>query len=70
MKNHIKILITLLLVLTMAVQAPVQAYAMVLNSGTKDYISEVKIAMGSGAESALEGYTILSDENGKAVDLN
>ena len=70
MKIHLKTFIALLLVLTMTVQAPVYAFAKGETTNQPDYISEVKIAMGSDAEKALEGYTILSDENGKAVDLN
>ena len=59
-----------LLAMVLFIQAPTRAYAEAQNTNTPDYISEVKIAMGSDAESALKGYTILSDENGKAVDLN
>ena len=58
------------LALALLIQMPAGAYAQTQNVDTKDYISEVKIAMGGGAEEALEGYTILSDENGEAVDLN
>ena len=58
------------LALALLIQMPARAYAQTQNADTKDYISEVKIATGSDAEKALEGYTILSDENGKAVDLN
>ena len=58
------------LALALLIQMPARAYAQTQNADTKDYISEVKIAMGGDAEKALEGYTILSDENGKAVDLN
>ena len=50
------------------VQAPVRTYAK--NTVGPDYISDVKIAMGGDAEDALEGYTILKGEDGKAVDLN
>ena len=68
MKTFFKAAAALLLTVTLLVQGPARAYAQ--NANTKDYISEVKIAMGSGAEDALAGYTILSDEDGDAIDLN
>ena len=70
MKKYLRSLIALLLVLTMGIQTPVRAFAESQTSAGPDYISEVKIAMGGDAENALEGYVILKDENGKAVDLN
>ena len=68
MKSIFKTAAAFLLAVTLLVQGPARAYAQ--NANTKDYISEVKIAMGSGAEDALAGYTILSDEKGNAIDLN
>ena len=68
MKTFFKAAAAVLLAATLFIQAPARAYAQEVNK--PDYISEVKIAMGSGAEDALEGYTILKDEKGKVVDLN
>ena len=68
MNRFIRTVSALLLVLFLAVQGPARAFAQAADA--PDYISEVKIAMGDKAEKDLEGYTILKDEKGKAVDLN
>ena len=70
MKYFSRTVIAILLVLTLGIQIPVRAYAQGQAASGPDYISEVKIAMGSGAEDALSGYTILKDEKGNAIDLN
>ena len=69
-KRFLKAAFALVLTGTLLTQAPAHAYAQTQNTNTNDYISDVKIAMGGDAEDALEGYTILKGEDGKAVDLN
>ena len=68
MNRFIRTVSALLLVLSLAVQEPARAFAQTADA--PGYVSEVKIAMGDKAEKDLEGYTILKDEKGKAVDLN
>ncbi len=60
----------MLLVVTIAVQAPVRALAGSQAPHTPDYLSEVKIAMGDNAEKDLDSYIIFKDEKGEAFDLN
>ena len=69
MKRSFKAVIAILMAVLMIFQSPVRALA---DETAPDYISEVRIGMGKDAESYLtgEGFTILKDENGKAVDLN
>ena len=69
MKHLSKIIIAVMLALVIAGTLPAQVFA----DSVPEYISEVKIGMGKEAkeaEEALEGYIILSDENGNPVDLN
>ncbi len=69
MKRMVLIITALLLALTIAGSLPAQVFA----DSVPEYISEVKIGMGKKAPeaaAALEGYKILTDENGKRVDLN
>ncbi len=69
MKFTAKTVIALLLVLLTAAALPARVFA---DSGT-EYIAEVKIGMADNpddAAAALEGYTILTDDNGEYVDLN
>ena len=62
MRNTSKALLALFLSLIMALIIPLQALA-----DTPDYVSEVKVAMGSTDD--LNGYIVLTN-NGKPVDLN
>ena len=67
MKHISKTIIAILLALIMGLIIPTQVFANI-----PDYISEIKIAMGSTvakAEKDLNGYTILKCDN-KTVDLN
>ena len=67
MKKASSAIISILLAIIMGVLLPFQAFANI-----PDYISEVKIAMGStisAAEKDLDGYNILKSEK-KPVDLN
>ena len=57
-------MLSLLLVLLTAVLIPTQVFA----DSLPEYVSEVKVFLGSTDGS--EGYTILSDKNGNPVDLN
>ena len=70
MKHLLRSASAVLLALILFIQVPARAFAQGQTAAGPDYISEVKIAMGGDAEEALEGYTILSDKDGKAVDLN
>ena len=63
MKNITRSIIALVLALLTAALLPVQALA-----ETPDYISEVKVAMGS--TDSLKGYIVLADGNKKPFDLN
>ena len=65
MKHISKVLIAVILAVLMATLLPAQVFA-----DTPDYISEVKIFMGSTDGAADEGYTILNGEDGKPADLN
>ena len=65
MKHLTKSLIALFMAVLIAVMIPVQ----VLADGP-EYVSEVKIGIGSTSELEKEGYTVLKDNNGKAIDLN
>ena len=65
MKHLSRALIAVLLAVLMAALLPVQVLA-----DTPYYISEVKIYEGSCQRAADEGYTVLSGDNGKPVDLN
>ena len=60
------------LALTMAFLIAFLGVAQVFADSRKTYVSEVKVAMGGGAESDLtsEGFTILCDDSGKPIDLN
>ena len=63
MKRLSKVLLAMFLAMLMATLLPVQVYA-----DSPDYISEVKVSAKN--TDGLKGYTILSDSNGKAIDLN
>ncbi len=65
MKKISSVLIAVILAVLMATLLPAQVFA-----DTPDYISEVKIFMGSTDGAADEGYTILNGEDGKPADLN
>ena len=66
MKHLSRILIAIVLALATAASLPAQVFADAL----PEYISEVKVYQGSCDAAASEGFKILSDENGKPVDLN
>ena len=71
MKKVLTSIVAMAIALIMAVSSP--ARAMASGSGSKLYISEIKIGMGNNAKEAekgLEGYTILKDGSGKNVDVN
>lgn len=63
MKKLSRIIIAAFLAVLMAALLPVQALA-----ASPDYVSEVKVAMGS--TDSLKGYIILKDDNGNPADLN
>ena len=65
MKHLTKSLIALFMAVLIAVMVPVQ----VLADGP-EYVSEVKVGIGSASELEKDGYTVLKDNNGKAIDLN
>ncbi|MBO4893590.1 MAG: hypothetical protein J5562_01590 [Clostridia bacterium] len=66
MKHISKVLIALLLALLTASVMPAQVFA----DSLPEYICEVKVYQGSYAKAAAEGFTILTGDNGKPVDLN
>ena len=70
MKRAFKTVLVMVLALVLAVQTPLQALA--AEAEGPDYISEVKVFMGGSAEKdlAAEGYTAVTDADGKIVDLN
>ena len=65
MKNLSRAIIALFLVVLTATLLPIQVFA-----ETPDYISEVKVYEGNCKAAKEEGFTILSDEDGKPIDLN
>ena len=65
MKHISRAFIAVILSLLTATLLPLQVFA-----DTPDYIGAVKIYEGSCKNAGKEGFTILSDENGKPVDLN
>lgn len=64
MKHLSRAIIAVILAVLMATLFPAQVFA-----DTPDYISEVKVFVGSYSDAEAEGFTILKDGN-KAVDLN
>ena len=66
MKKFSIIFTAVLLALLTAAVMPAQVFA----DSLPEYISEVKVYQGSYADAKAEGFTILSDEEGKPVDLN
>ena len=70
MRSFFRAALAFVLVLVLAVQTPLQALA--AEAEGPDYISEVKVFMGSSAETELkaEGYTPVTGADGKVVDLN
>ena len=64
--NHLpKVLVSLVLAVQMTAMIPAQVFA-----DAPDYIADVKVFMGSYDDASSEGYTVLKDGNGKALDLN
>ena len=65
MKHLFRIVTAVLMAVIVAALLPAQ----VLADGP-EYISELKVGIGSTSELEKEGFTVLKDNNGKAVDLN
>ena len=66
MKSISRIFISLLLALLIVTVMPAQVFA----DSMPEYISEVKVYMGSYKDAEKEGFTILNGDNGKPADLN
>ena len=65
-KQVIKITAILLLTVLTACLVPIQVFA----DSLPEYISEVKVFYDNASAAQEEGYTVLSDDKGKPVDLN
>ena len=65
MKHFTRTLIALCMAVLCAALLPAQVFA-----EGPEYISEVKVGIGSTSQLEKDGYTILKDKNGKAVDIN
>lgn len=69
MKQLSRAIVAILMVILMAALLPMQVMA----DSQTEYISEIKVGYGvkdSDAKAGLDGYTILSDEQGNPIDLN
>lgn len=69
MRRYFRFALSVFMAVLMTVQTPARVLA---DETGSDYISEVRVGMGSDAEKYLtsEGFTVLKDENGEPVDLN
>lgn len=65
MKHLSRAIIAVFMAILMGTLFPVQVFA-----DTPEYVSEVKVFEGSYDKAADEGYTILTGDDGKAIDLN
>ena len=65
MKHLFRTFTAVLMAVLVAALLPAQVFA-----ESPAYISEVKIGIGSTSELEKDGYTILKDKNGKAIDIN
>ena len=65
MKHLARAIIAVLMAVLMAALLPAQVFA-----DTPEYISEVKVGIGSYKELESDGYTILKNDKGNAIDLN
>ena len=66
MKRITTVTLVILMALLMACLMPIQVFA----DSLPEYISEVKVYIGSYSNAEKEGFKILNGDNGKPVDLN